>query len=1228
MIDLAADDDDFQLIVPVARATAKVAPARTQSKPTTRRSTAAAKTAFTVASSTSRPTATPSATSIKTPFTLSDRDPHAAAASRSKSTATIRPRNRNASQEPESLRPSASSATKIHEPSPSIITASARPRLVSPPIYIDCDQGVNELFNGRIHSDDQGALSGAQPAPPPPITQQRTPLKHNRPPTSTRSPVYKCPVCSVLLSALSESSDVHMNSCLDANSSLATTSNPAAALVEPFACMCCGRDLTEEPVSRREAHVNACLDSPFTRHHDTASRDGNLGTAKSDHTERRKRDSSLVSHESSLGMLASCPCCVQAWQGEAIKSVEGKITHARQCAKMKSISLADLVELIENAVSHIAPDEILTNGTANDCKNGFIRNPSFATSGSCNLVTSAVQSCIMPASLKLVVVQGDDDFKETSFLVNASNHSVIKRRKLDHDTQMALALSKSELEAKSNGHKIGGMGSPVKGRKRKKKDNGASYLLTAQEAAQDLVVRAAYILGKGGRSIGSTNSTSSDIEGVHIKVPGAVGHEGVSSGSRLWDLAHACGRVVSDAFITDVLPVDEAPQPKRDVKVEMKRIESEFAASVLSKEAQLEQKIADLRAEHASWVKQATLTKNKRIEYLRRTAYATWIDASPSKLPILLSQGAVSPTGPRQNGDENMAAAAPTATQFKMNDLIEASLDDQDKESVRDDEGDGVFVEQRPQHSEASSDDHLRPGVSSTVVYDVAFLDDSSHETAFLEESPLLAENEGFGNAMSPTSSLRGSVREMATYNDIAHENLELDNNNDAKADDMQENVHQCVAMHNIDHPADDGAIVDLVECQDNPIPVDNYNIAHDDTTVVDKISTAMPITIHVDTPSPPPVENVYDVELINDSPPRYDNDYTCYDGDSAVLCYSPPRYDNDYNCYDDDGAVLCYSPPPQSKTLLIPLASMTKRDSRNDNQDIDAFAPPPSPSVHKTPVQPLGGSRIHNVNSVTIESESEDDASSDIIDLTSRAKPLEPARSPPCKSNEVHIRRYVVLQMMVKPIDLKNTSRDKPPGMPLYESMSYEELKKIALKFGFKTNAKAPLVAQLNRMWLALNGFPSPVNDHPGSSLPLQVEPPMRISAALAAAAAAASDAAKKTKRRAVAAKRGEVMDDDNEDDDDEEEDETSSLYRMDADLANKLREFFTDDLDLYMKILRYEPLNLDDIHKRLTDAEKGIVCPKTLLAAYLDKQSKDYLDGVKPRENPTYGSISTYVT
>ncbi|TPX47187.1 hypothetical protein SeMB42_g01451 [Synchytrium endobioticum] len=80
--------------------------------------------------------------------------------------------------------------------------------------------------------------------------------------------------------------------------------------------------------------------------------------------------------------------------------------------------------------------------------------------------------------------------------------------------------------------------------------------------------------------------------------------------------------------------------------------------------------------------------------------------------------------------------------------------------------------------------------------------------------------------------------------------------------------------------------------------------------------------------------------------------------------------------------------------------------------------------------------------------------------------------------------------------------------------------------------------------------------------------------------------------------------MDGDNEDDDDEEDDETSLLYKMDADPANKLREFFTDDPDLYMKILRDEPLNLDDINKRSTDAEKGIVCPKKLLAAYIDKQ------------------------
>ena len=114
--------------------------------------------------------------------------------------------------------------------------------------------------------------------------------------------------------------------------------------------------------------------------------------------------------------------------------------------------------------------------------------------------------------------------------------------------------------------------------------------------------------------------------------------------------------------------------------------------------------------------------------------------------------------------------------------------------------------------------------------------------------------------------------------------------------------------------------------------------------------------------------------------------------------------------------------------------------------------------------------------------------------------------------------------------------------------------------------------MAQLNRMWLALYGFPSPVNQHPGDSLPLQVEPPARIGAALAAAAVA-SNAARRKKKTDAALNRDNINENEKDDDEDDDDDDAAKLMnRLDAVLTNKLRDFFTEDLDLYMRILRYE--------------------------------------------------------
>lgn len=156
------------------------------------------------------------------------------------------------------------------------------------------------------------------------------------------------------------------------------------------------------------------------------------------------------------------------------------------------------------------------------------------------------------------------------------------------------------------------------------------------------------------------------------------------------------------------------------------------------------------------------------------------------------------------------------------------------------------------------------------------------------------------------------------------------------------------------------------------------------------------------------------------------------------------------------------------------------------------------------------------------------------------------------------------------------------PPGMPDYASWNLAVLQSQVSQYGYRiSKERSVLVAQLTKVWCAIN-------------LPAGVAKPAR-------------------KPRAKPAKKKKVLVSDAEDGDGEDEEGEQET------VGERLRKLILADDELYMKVLRYEPIFFDEIVALA--AANGIKAAKPLLMRCLDEQCVTFFT-----QDPASGTRKRY--
>ncbi|KAK4702112.1 hypothetical protein P7C70_g4110, partial [Phenoliferia sp. Uapishka_3] len=169
------------------------------------------------------------------------------------------------------------------------------------------------------------------------------------------------------------------------------------------------------------------------------------------------------------------------------------------------------------------------------------------------------------------------------------------------------------------------------------------------------------------------------------------------------------------------------------------------------------------------------------------------------------------------------------------------------------------------------------------------------------------------------------------------------------------------------------------------------------------------------------------------------------------------------------------------------------------------------------------------------------------------------------------------------------STSKTAPPkptptpaGMPDYSTFETAKLQTEVSKYGFRiSKERSVLIEQLTQVWMAMH-------------------PPVPVAAPKATPKKPRAKAKAKSKKAAVG----------DEDDEDVGEEET---------VGERLRKAILGNEELYLKVLRYEPIFFDEIVNLA--AENGIKSSKPLLMRCLDEQCVTFYT-----QDPTNGSRKRY--
>ncbi|ORY88960.1 hypothetical protein BCR35DRAFT_300718 [Leucosporidium creatinivorum] len=165
---------------------------------------------------------------------------------------------------------------------------------------------------------------------------------------------------------------------------------------------------------------------------------------------------------------------------------------------------------------------------------------------------------------------------------------------------------------------------------------------------------------------------------------------------------------------------------------------------------------------------------------------------------------------------------------------------------------------------------------------------------------------------------------------------------------------------------------------------------------------------------------------------------------------------------------------------------------------------------------------------------------------------------------------------------DVDETPALPPPGMPDYSSLPLADLQKEVTRYGFRiSKERSVLVDQLTQVWIAT---------HPQAAV---------VGKKKVATKKAATT--KGRKKKVVVEAEGA-----------EEEGEIESL-------GERLRTLLVGEEEMYLKILRYEPIFFDEIVSLAST--NGIKCAKPVLMRFLDEQSVTFFT-----QDPTNGTRKRY--
>ncbi|KWU42956.1 hypothetical protein RHOSPDRAFT_35462 [Rhodotorula sp. JG-1b] len=198
-------------------------------------------------------------------------------------------------------------------------------------------------------------------------------------------------------------------------------------------------------------------------------------------------------------------------------------------------------------------------------------------------------------------------------------------------------------------------------------------------------------------------------------------------------------------------------------------------------------------------------------------------------------------------------------------------------------------------------------------------------------------------------------------------------------------------------------------------------------------------------------------------------------------------------------------------------------------------------------------------------------------------------------------------------------------PGMPEYESLAVTTLQRKVRQYGFRASKeKDVLVAQLRQVWIAMHPAPPlPVPDG-GEAAETDASGGKTKKGAASTDSPSPNKKTTASKAKATTAGRGRAKVKAKSKDDDENASDLE-IAAPEADsvpgstVGEKLRHLIVHDEGLYCRILRYEPIHIDEF-AALANAN-GVKIARPLLTRFLDEQSITHYS-----QDPTGGTRRRY--